>query len=268
MIRRVHSGCGCFPYLIIGLRYQNPAGSQQVFPEADAVWRPLSHRAMGEPVGKFHVPVLENGSGRFPMIDYVTLLLVNMVSALVVLAFFLWWGLGREHAEDWAPAFGICGLVATIAGFAMSFTWPIPKPFAEIYGEASVLLGVLFLGTAWALTRGWSLLPLSIYAFVAGGAAVVIGVRIIHLGLTPAPLVPGAGFILTGLGGVFAGLVLWKHESKALRLAGALVMLAAAAIWAFTAVTAHWAHMKVEPPTPAATSWLPPFPPHADTRTS
>jgi putative membrane protein len=202
------------------------------------------------------------------MIDYVGLLLVNMVAALVILAFFLWWGLSREHAGDWAPAFGICGLVATVAGFAMSFTWPIPKPFAEIYGEASVLLGVLFLGAAWALTRGWSLLPLSIYAFVAGGAAVVIGVRIIHLGLTPAPLVPGAGFILTGLGGVFAGLVLWKHESKALRLAGVLVMVAAAAIWAFTAVTAHWAHMKVEPPTPAATSWLPPSPSHTEARIS
>ncbi len=28
------------------------------------------------------------------MIDYVTLLLVNMVSSLVVLATFLWWGIG------------------------------------------------------------------------------------------------------------------------------------------------------------------------------
>ncbi len=106
--------------------------------------------------------------------------------------------------------------------------------------------------------RGWSLLPLSIYAFFAGWAAVVIGVRIIHLGLTPAPLVPGAGFILTGLGGVFAGLVLWKHEAKALRLAGVLVMLAAAGIWAFTAVMAYWGHMKVERPSQTATSWLQP----------
>jgi putative membrane protein len=243
---------------MIDLRYQNPAGSQQVFPEADVIARPLSQRARGEPVGKFRVPVQENGSGRLPMIDYVGLLLVNMVSALGVLAFFLWRGLGREHAGDWAPAFAICGLVATVAGFAMSFTWPIPKPFAEIYGEASVLLGVLFLGTAWALARGWSLLPLSIYAFVAGWAAIVIGVRILHLGLTPAPLLPGAGFILTGLGGVGAGLVLWKQESKVLRLAGALVVLAAAGIWAFAAVTAHWAHMKVAPRSPTAASWLQP----------
>jgi len=193
------------------------------------------------------------------MIDYVALLLINMTSALVVLAGFLWWGLGRENTRHWAPGFGICGLVATVAGFAMTFTWPIPRPFSEVYGETSVLLGVLFLGAAWALARGWSLLPLSIYAFVAGGIAILIGVRFIHLSLTPVPLVPGAGFILTGLGGVFAGLVLWKHQTKALRLAGALVMLAAAAIWAFTAGMAYWGHMKVEPPSQqTAASWLQP----------
>ncbi len=202
------------------------------------------------------------------MIDYVALLLVNMVCALVVLAFFLWWGLGREDAGHWTPVFGICGLVATVAGFAMTFTSPIPKPFSEIYGNTSVLLGVLFLGATWALARGWNLLPLGIYAFFAGAAAVVIGVRIIHLGLTPAPQVSGAGFILTGLGGVGAGLVLWKHEAKALRLAGVLVLLAAAALWAFTTVMAYWTHMKVEPPSSTATSWLQPAPPDAEALTS
>jgi putative membrane protein len=101
------------------------------------------------------------------------------------------------------------------------------------------------------------LLPLSIYAFFAGWA--VIGVHFIHLSLSPVPFVLGAGFILTGLAGVCAGLVLWKHEVKALRLAGAPVMLAAAAIWALTAGMACWGHMKVEPPSPqTVTSWLQP----------
>ena len=53
-----------------------------------------------------------------------------------------------------APVFGICGLVATIAGFAMTFTSPIPKPFSMAYGEMSVLLGVLFLGAAWRWRAG------------------------------------------------------------------------------------------------------------------
>ena len=193
------------------------------------------------------------------MIDYVTLLLVNTVSALAVLASFLWWGLGRENQQHWAPAFGICGLVATVAGLAMTFTWPIPQPFCIAYGELSVLLGVLFLGAAWALARGWSLLPLAIPAFFFGAAALVIGIRFIHLSLTPMPLLPGAGFILTGLAGMAAGLVLWQRERKAWRLAGGLVVLAAGALWAFAAYTAYWAHMKVTPAPGTATSRMQPL---------
>jgi uncharacterized membrane protein len=75
---------------------------------------------------------LQDDSEEFAMIDYVTLMLINMVSALVVLALFLWWGLGREDARHWAPAFGISGLVATVCGFVRTFTWPISQPFSTI----------------------------------------------------------------------------------------------------------------------------------------
>ncbi len=188
------------------------------------------------------------------MIDYVTLLLTSMVSGLVVLALFLWRGLGRAETRHWAPAFGIPGLVATVAGLAMTFTEPIPKPFSMAYGEMSVLLGVLFLGAAWALAREWSLLPLGIYAFFAGGAALLMGIRFLDLSLTPTPLLPGAGFILTGLGGVCAPVALWKQNVKALRWAGALVLLAAAAIWAATAGMGYWAHLKVPAGSPTVVS--------------
>lgn len=107
-------------------------------------------------------------------IDYVTLLLTNMTAALVVLAFFLWWGLCREDQGKWAPAFGVSGLVATIVGLVMCFTWPLPKPYNSAFGDMSVLFGVLFLGAAWALSRGWSLTPLGVYAFVPGLAAIVM----------------------------------------------------------------------------------------------
>ncbi len=188
-------------------------------------------------------------------IDYVTLLLINMAAGLVVLAFFLWWGLGREDRKDWAPAFGIVGLVATVAGFAMTFTWPIPAPYSMAYGEMSVLLGVLFLGAAWALARGGSLLPLGIYAFFPGATAVVLGVRTIDLSLTSAPVLSGAGFIVTGLGGLFAAVTLRQQDRKFLRVVGGLVMLAAAALWIPTIGVAYWSHMKV---TPAQTSASPP----------
>ena len=179
-----------------------------------------------------------------PMIDYVTLLLINMSAGLVVLACFLWRGLDRPDNRNWAPAFGISGLVATVAGFAMALTWPLPKPFSMAYGEMSVLLGVLFLGAAWALAAGWRLQPLGYYAFLPGLAAIVLGVRIIYLSLVPGAIVPGVGFILTGLGGVGSGLVLRWPDARRLRIIGVLVMLAAAAIWIQTSIIAYWLHMK------------------------
>lgn len=178
------------------------------------------------------------------MIDYVTLMLANMIGGLLVLAAFLIWGYESAQQRSWAPAFGVAGLVATVCGLVMAFTWPIPAPFAMAYGEMSALLGVLFLGAAWALAAGYDLRPLGIYALFPGFAAILIGVQMIRLSLTPTPEIAGIGFILTGLGGLGAWVTLWKREIRALRLLGTLVLLAAAGIWALTTAMAYWMHMN------------------------
>jgi putative membrane protein len=183
------------------------------------------------------------------MIDYVTLLLVNMTAGLAVLVSFLWWGIERKDCRDWAPAFGISGLVGTVAGLAMTFTWPIPAPYSSAYGEMSVLLGVLFLGAAWALQCGWQLYPLGIYAFFPGVAAVAIGVRIFTSSLTAMPLLTAVSFIVTGSGGVFAGVALWKQNVRIVRILGGLVMFVAVLLWVPTAYMSYWMHMKVTPAT-------------------
>ena len=177
-------------------------------------------------------------------IDYVTLMLVNMTAGLVILACFLWRDIAADNRQRWAPAFGVAGLVATVCGFAMTFTWPIPHPYSTMYGEMSVLLGVLFLGAAWSLAKGWELLPLGLYALPAGAAAVLLGIRIIDLGLTAIPMLSGAGFILTGLGGVFALPALVFLKQAWLRRLGSLLLLAAAAIWALIDYMAYWAHLN------------------------
>ena len=176
-------------------------------------------------------------------IDYVTLMLVNMVAAYFLLGCFVWRGLEIEDRVNWAPAFGICGLVATICGFVMTFTSPLPNPFSMAFGEMSVLLGVLFLGTSWALARGWELMPLAVYGFFAGVAAIVLGIRIIELGLTDAPIISGIGFVLSGAAGVFAPVVVWQSEQKGLRILSSLVLFATSAIWAFTGYMAYWLHI-------------------------
>ncbi|MCJ7729520.1 MAG: DUF981 domain-containing protein [Sedimentisphaerales bacterium] len=56
--------------------------------------------------------------------------------------------------------------------------------------------------------------------------------RIIDLRLTNEPILSGIGFVLSGAAGIFAPLVVWQNEQKGLRVVGALVLFAAAAIWA------------------------------------
>lgn len=180
------------------------------------------------------------------MIDYLTLILINMAAGLFLLGCLVWRDLDTpEDTSHWVPAFAICGLVAAIGGFAITFTWPLPKPYSMAYGEMSVLFGVLLLGLALALSKRWGLLPLAIYAVFAGAAAVLLGVRIINLGLTNEPVFSGVGFILSGICGIFSPLVVWQRDKKELRILGALVLFAASAIWAWTGCLAYWVHMLV-----------------------
>jgi putative membrane protein len=85
-------------------------------------------------------------------IDYVTLMLANMAAGLLVLAVFLWRDISAatpDSGRRWAPAMAVPGLIATITGFAMTFTWPLPSPYNIAFGETSVMLGVLFLAASW-----------------------------------------------------------------------------------------------------------------------
>lgn len=180
------------------------------------------------------------------MIDYVSLMLINMAAGLVVLGFFILKDINRETNQFWAPVFALTGLIAVICGFAMIFSWPLPSPFNIAYGEPSILLGFLFLAAAWSLAKNWPLFPLGIYAFFAGIVGVVIGVRFIYLGLAMPPIVPGAGFILTGCGGIFAELIILNRRRIWLRAIGFFVLIAAASIWAFMAYLEYWIH--IQPP--------------------
>ncbi len=180
------------------------------------------------------------------MVDYVTLMLVNMAAGFFLLGCFVRRGLDTEDRINWAPAFGICGLVAAVCGFAMTFTWPLPKPYSMAFGEMSVLLGVLLLGTAWALAKGWELMPLTIYAVFAGAAAILLGVRIIELGMTNNPILSGVGFILSGAAGMFSPVVVWQSEQKELRIVSSIGLFAVSGIWAWTGCLAYWIHIAAK----------------------
>ncbi len=182
--------------------------------------------------------------------DYIALLLANMTAGLFVLALYLVFGACKEDRRAWAAPFAMAGLVAFVVGLHMALTWPIPKldkmdlRWANVaYGEMSVLLGVLFLGGALSLGKGWSLAPLGAYALVASAAAGVVGAAILGLGLSNAPTVTAIGFFLTAGAGVLTALALTGLGGLFSRVVAGLVLLAAAGTWALTAGMAYWGHL-------------------------
>jgi putative membrane protein len=191
-------------------------------------------------------------------IDYLTLMLINMTAGLLLLAYYVYRGIGAEDVKPWVPGFTMTGFIALTTGLYMSFTWPLPGSHNIAFGEMSVMFGTLFLGAALALWKGWKMSTVSIYAVFAGLAAIVIGARVINLGMTRSPVISGIGFILTGLGGFFAWLcclaepVLSLRTNRTLRAVGALVLIVAAVIWAFTGYAAYWEHLE------SFSTWVPP----------
>jgi putative membrane protein len=141
------------------------------------------------------------------------------------------------------PGFAITGLVALITGLHMSFNWPLPSSYNIAFGEMSTMFGVLFLGAALALALSWELISVAIYGFFAGLAAIVIGIGLISRGMSEQPLLAGVGYILAGLGGILTVPAWFTRQSRTIRTITALVLLAAAAIWAITGYGAYWQHL-------------------------
>ena len=177
-------------------------------------------------------------------INYITLMLINMVAGLVILADFVYRGLEGNYQQRWIPGFGIAGGIALVTGLHMTLTWPVRGSFNVAYGETSVLFGAIFVGTAIALAQKWGLSSIAIYAFFAGCVSVLVGIRLFNLGLTRQPLLTAIGFILTGISGICTAPALHFRHNKAFRLLGVAVLLIAAAIWALTGFLAYWGHLE------------------------
>ena len=133
-------------------------------------------------------------------IDYISLMPINMVAGLFILAYYVYSGLDGADQKRWIPGFGMTGAIALTTGLHMIFTWPIPGSFNIAFGEMSVLLGIVFIGASVALAQNWELVTVTIYAFFAGVASILVGLRIITLGVTTHGLLPEAkvsgGFVV------------------------------------------------------------------------
>jgi putative membrane protein len=176
-------------------------------------------------------------------IDYLSLMLINLAAGLALLAAYVYFGLGSSNQRRWIPGFGVVGAIALVTGLHMTFTWPIIGSFNIAFGETTVLFGILFVGTSLTLAMGWELITLGVYGFFAGLVSLLIGFRIMNLGLTQIPLLTGIGFILVGLGGICAAPTPSIKATRLLRTIGGIVLIVAALIFAYIGLTAYWAHL-------------------------
>lgn len=178
-------------------------------------------------------------------IDFLTLVMINLVAGTVLLAYYLWRGIDEKDQRPYAAAFLMTGLLSLITGLQISFTWPLPGAYNVGYGDTTTLFGVVFLATGIALSQGWNLLPVSIYAFFAAIDALIVGFRIWSLQLTKEPLISAVGFILAGFSGlgVFPFLM-WFRDNKIIRWIGILLLLGTAVLWAVTFYGSLWSHME------------------------
>ncbi|MGL5195471.1 MAG: DUF981 domain-containing protein [Chroococcales cyanobacterium] len=186
------------------------------------------------------------------MINYISLMLINLVAGHFLLAYYIYDGLDNIRQKRWIPGFGMTGAVALVTGLHMIFTWPITGSFNVAFGEMSVLFGIVFMGASVALAANWDLITVTIYAFFAGLASIVVGVQIINLDLTRRPWMSGIGFIISGLGGVLATPSLYLRNNPTLRTVGAVTIAIAGLIWAITGYLSYWGHIA------DYTEWVPP----------
>ena len=177
-------------------------------------------------------------------IDYLSLIIINMVAGLALLADYLRKGQDQEDQRPYAAAFGGTGLLALILGLNLSLTWPLPGNHNILFGETTTLFGAVFLMTGYALSQGWNLFPVSIFAFFAGIDAFLMGLNILFSKTSQEPLISVLGFLLIGLLGIFSAPYLMYFQNKNIfRWVAIGSLLITAAIWLLIFGGELWSHL-------------------------
>jgi len=186
-------------------------------------------------------------------IDYLTLIMINMITGTALLAQFLWKSLDSETDQrSYAPAFGGVGLLSVILGLALTLTWPLPGNHNLSYGETTTLFGIVFLAAAYALSQGWSLIPVATLAFFAGIDALLVGVNLFVNRTEQEPLMVAAGFVLSGLGGMCAApYLMFFRDKKIFRRLAVTALVLTAVAWMIVFGASFWIHLQ------KFTGWIP-----------
>lgn len=177
-------------------------------------------------------------------IDYLTLMLINLVAGLAVLAGWIYFDPEGKDTRRWVPGLLMSGGIGLVTGLHMILTWPLPGAFNILFGEMSVFFAVLLLGVAFCIWFALDLVAVAVYATFVGIASLIIGAQVILLGLTKSPALSGVGFIWMGIVGICAIPMLSVRRSPAFRVFGAVGLIIAAFLWAITGYSSYWGHVK------------------------
>ncbi len=176
-------------------------------------------------------------------VDYLTLVMLNLVAGLGILAYYV--ATGLKPNKGIAAGFGVVGLLNTVLGLHMSLTWPLPSSYNILFGEPTTLFGLVFLAAAIAIAKEWDLYPTSLFAFFAGVNSLVAGYVIIVNELTREPLMSGLVFILTGLMGVLAPFGLKWKDNRTLRYLALALIIIVLLLWLFTWYKSLLGHVEM-----------------------
>lgn len=100
-------------------------------------------------------------------VDFLTLIMINLIAGVALLAYYIYKGINEKDQRPFAAGFGAVGLLGMILGLVLTFTWPLPGSYNIGFGEATTLFGIIFLAAAVAISQGWNLIPVTIYAEIS-----------------------------------------------------------------------------------------------------
>ena len=182
------------------------------------------------------------------MINFLTLIMIDLVAGFGLLAYFLAIGLDTERGKGLAAAFAGVGLLNLVLGLAITLTWPLPGSYNIAFGEPAAMFGIVFLFAGVALARDWDLYGIALLGFFFGLYVLITAWGIYSLGMTRTPLMSTINYGLAGLSAVLAPLAWKKQANKGILKAGVVLTAITALSWFVTFAGTLLGHLQANLP--------------------
>jgi putative membrane protein len=177
------------------------------------------------------------------MIDYLAVMLVTVGIGLALLAFYLYFAPDESKRQTWGGGFLTVGLVLFFLALNIDLHWILPSSYNIAFGEPALLFAAIYGVTGILLLLKQDILGPSIVGFFAGIVPIVVGLRMMNMGMTSEPGLSGTGYILAGLGGMLNLPAIGYKNQRAVAILAAIVLIVGAVIFAYMGYGAFWSHL-------------------------